>query len=99
MRPLSFWNEPSGERALLNKHGECFFALRFVDGGIALMKAQAGRLPCEADFNADRFVDCFDYLLYVQAFESGEPDADLNSDEFVDFFDYARFVEVFEEGC
>jgi hypothetical protein len=92
-------NGDDGRRTLLNKHGECFFVARFVDGGVALMKAQAGRLPCEADFNEDRFVDCFDYLLYVQAFESGEPDADLNSDAFVDFFDYARFVEVFEEGC
>jgi len=54
-----------------------------------------------ADFNADGFVDFFDYDDYVACFEGfGAPgcDADFNGDGFVDFFDYDDFVYAFE-GC
>jgi hypothetical protein len=60
------------------------------------------RVVQEADFNADGFVDFFDFLDYVTCFE-GDPcppgtDADFNSDGFVDFFDYLDFVTAFEGG-
>ena len=54
---------------------------------------------CAPDFNADAFVDFFDYLAFTEAFEAGTPDADFNGDGFVDFFDYGSFVEAFERGC
>jgi hypothetical protein len=92
-------NGDDGRRTILNRHGECFLAVRFTDGGAALLKAQAASRPCPADFNADRFIDCFDYLDFVVAFEAGDPSADQNEDLFVDFFDYSAFVEVFEAGC
>jgi hypothetical protein len=92
-------NGDDGRRTILNRHGECFLVVRFTDGGSALLKAQAAARPCPADFNADRFIDCFDYLDYVEAFEAGDTSADQNEDEFVDFFDYALFVEAFEVGC
>ena len=56
----------------------------------------------EADFNADGFLDFFDFLDFVACFE-GDPcppgaDADFNADGFVDFFDYLDFVAAFEGG-
>jgi hypothetical protein len=58
---------------------------------------------CPADFNADGFVDFFDYDGFVACFEAlGCPPgttADVNADGFVDFFDYDAFVTSFEVGC
>jgi hypothetical protein len=54
---------------------------------------------CPADFNADGFLDFFDYADFVEAFEAGDTRADFNRDGFLDFFDYADFVEAFEAGC
>jgi hypothetical protein len=54
---------------------------------------------CVADFNADGFVDFFDYDDFVTAFEGGAGTADFNRDGFVDFFDYDDFVGAFEAGC
>ena len=61
------------------------------------------RKLCPADFNADGFLDFFDYDDFVNCFESGTcgdgRSADFNSDGFVDFFDYDDFVSAFETGC
>ena len=54
---------------------------------------------CEADFNGDNFVDFFDDLDFITAFEAGTPDADFNGDGFLDFFDFDAFVRAFERGC
>jgi uncharacterized membrane protein len=54
---------------------------------------------CPPDFNADGFLDFFDYDAFVGAFEVGIPAADFNGDCFLDFFDYDGFVEAFETGC
>ena len=58
---------------------------------------------CRADFNADGFLDFFDYIDYVTCFETGScpagTTADFNGDDFVDFFDYSDFVDAFETGC
>jgi hypothetical protein len=58
---------------------------------------------CPADFNADQFLDFFDYDDYVNCFESGNcppgKTADFNNDGFADFFDYDDFVAAFEQGC
>ena len=58
---------------------------------------------CPADFNADGFLDFFDYDDYVGCFETGVcppgTTADFNGDGFADFFDYDDFVAAFEAGC
>ncbi|QOI99738.1 MAG: PEP-CTERM sorting domain-containing protein [Phycisphaeraceae bacterium] len=58
---------------------------------------------CIADFNADGFVDFFDFLDFVECFEgvACPPDAspDIDGDGFVDFFDFIAFVDAFEIGC
>lgn len=56
-------------------------------------------LLCDADLNADDFIDFDDYIRFVDAFETGSLRADVNSDGFVDFFDYSDFVTAFERGC
>ena len=61
--------------------------------------ARWGPPSCPVDFDGNGFVDFFDYLDYLAAFENADPRADLNGDEFIDFFDYLDFVNVFEVGC
>lgn len=92
-------NGRDGRRTILNAHGECFFAVRCTDGVDALLKAQVNDPPCPADFDGDHFVDCFDYVAFVIAFEAGEPAADQDEDGFIDAFDYEAFVEAFETDC
>ena len=74
----------------------------FGNGGDVSLYGPAGN-PCRADFNADGFLDFFDYSDYVGCFETGEcppgTSADFNGDAFVDFFDYVDFVDAFEAGC
>lgn len=96
---ISQTNGIDGRRTILNSHGECFFAVNYTDGLVALLKAQVAEPPCEADFNNDRFIDCFDYDAFVTAFEAGESEADQDADGFIDGFDYEAFVLAFEEGC
>jgi hypothetical protein len=59
--------------------------------------------PCAADFNADGFIDFFDFSDFVDCFDGnvcpGGRTADFNNDGFVDFFDFTDFVEAFEAGC
>ena len=52
-----------------------------------------------ADFNHDSVVDFFDYLDFIDAFQSGAAEADYNQDGSLDFFDYLDFVDVFASGC
>jgi|GEM_PF-2277047 len=96
---VSQTNGLDGRRTILNPHGECFFAVRCTDGTEALLKAQVNEPPCPADFNGDRFVDCFDYDAFVFAFEAGDPAADQDEDGFIDGFDYEAFVAAFESDC
>lgn len=68
------------------------------DDGVAAM-INAGAAVCAADFNADDFIDFFDYGAFVEAFETGTLSADSNRDGFIDFFDYDAYLAAFEAGC
>ena len=57
------------------------------------------QVDCAADFNADGFLDFFDYDAFVGAFEIGRSGSDYNADGFTDFFDYDAYVTDFETGC
>jgi hypothetical protein len=61
--------------------------------------AGAALRVCQADFNCDAGIDFFDYLDFVAAFSSEEPEADFNADTVIDFFDYLDFVAAFSGGC
>lgn len=68
--------------------------------GVWMVRAQGEPAPvCAADFNADGFVDIYDFSAYVEAFELGNPAADVNGDAFVDIYDFGDFVSAFESGC
>lgn len=68
-----------------------------ADGIAAVL--DAARAVCRGDFNADGFVDGFDYDAFVIAFEVGLASADVTTDGFIDGFDYDAFVEAYEHGC
>lgn len=55
-----------------------------------------GASPASADFNADGFVDFFDYDGFVGAYEKGSKAADFNRDGKTSSLDYELFVREFE---
>ena len=65
--------------------------------------AEVALVVCAADFNADGFVDIFDFNDFVTCFEGGAcppgKSADFNNDGFPDIFDFNDFVTAFEFGC
>jgi hypothetical protein len=54
---------------------------------------------CYADFTGDSTLDLFDFLAYVNAFNSGEDRADCSGEGALDLFDFLCFVNAFNEGC
>jgi hypothetical protein len=50
------------------------------------------------DFNADGKLDFNDFLLFVNAFDSTDPNYDLDADGMVGFGDFLRFVNAYEKG-
>ena len=58
---------------------------------------------CPADFNADGFIDIFDFTDFVTCFEGDAcppgKTADFNNDGFPDIFDFTDFIDAFEAGC
>ena len=85
---------------ILDNQSHYTIAGELAEGGqlLALFDPAAVQL-CPADFNADGFLDLFDYAAYVNAFETGTAGSDFNADGFLDFFDYSDFVAAFELGC
>jgi hypothetical protein len=51
------------------------------------------------DFNGDHQVDMFDYLDFVNAFQSEDAAADFNGDSQIDFFDYLIFIAAYDAQC
>jgi cytochrome c peroxidase len=95
-------------------NGQVLFAQWFVDDAAAangLALSGVARIPffcgsagcptsCGApDFNADGFVDFFDFDDFTEAFQLGDARADFNADGFIDFFDFDDFTSAFEGGC
>ncbi|MDX2118621.1 MAG: M1 family aminopeptidase [Planctomycetota bacterium] len=68
-------------------------------GGDATVSFFVNGPACDADFNADGFLDFTDFDAFVSAFEAGGSGADFNADGFVDFTDFDAFVAAFEAGC
>jgi hypothetical protein len=95
---------PWGNFPLMGSEASFIWSPEYANG-IAYFTAEitVGTPSCPADFNADGFLDFFDYADYLGCFETGlcpeGATADFNEDDFVDFFDYADFVENFETGC
>jgi hypothetical protein len=71
--------------------------LKINGDDLAAIKTALG--VCDADFNADGFLDFTDFDAFVEAFEAGNASADFNGDGFLDFTDFDAFVAAFEAGC
>jgi len=71
---------------------------KFVDSDAITIRFRVGP-ACDADFNADGFLDFTDFDAFVNAFESGSESSDFNGDGFLDFTDFDAFVGSFEAGC
>ena len=71
--------------------------LKINTDDLAAIKTALG--VCDADFNADGFLDFTDFDEFVVAFEAGEASSDFNADGFIDFTDFDAFVAAFELGC
>jgi hypothetical protein len=76
-----------------------YHAVVFNPLGQARSRDVALSIGCRADFNLDDSVDVMDYLDFVSAFATSDPDADFNADRVIDFFDYLDFVNQFATGC
>ena len=96
---------PAGDYTLVAYASAAVALYPFADlaDGCAYDLSASLEPACPTDFNADGFLDFFDYADFVACFEGvGCSDglaADFNADGFVDFFDYGDFVAAFEAGC
>jgi hypothetical protein len=70
-----------------------------INRGLFVMDPARALRCMDPDLTRDGFIDQFDYLAFVTAFESGEAQGDYNRDGFTDFFDYDAYVAAFEAGC
>ena len=71
-----------------------------ISNGCGTLTTQfAIRSICRANTNCDGAIDIFDYLDFVDVFQSETLDADFNSDGVIDFFDYLDFLLNINIGC
>lgn len=58
-----------------------------------------GNPGCYPDCNLDGKLDLFDFLCFVNGFNSGDAYSDCNGDKAHDLFDFLCFVNAFNTGC
>lgn len=54
---------------------------------------------CPADLKSDGVLDLTDIVMFITAFDSGDPMADFNNNGVYDLADIVAFVVAFEAGC
>jgi hypothetical protein len=74
---------------------------RFVgDGPLPIVDMGAYEFRhCYADFNADGGLDLFDFLAFVNLFNTADPAADCDQSGGLDLFDFLCFANSFNAGC
>ncbi len=55
--------------------------------------------PCYADCDGARGLDLFDYLCFINAFNSAEEYADCDGNSEFDLFDFLCYTNAFNAGC
>jgi hypothetical protein len=60
---------------------------------------QVSAAVCYPDFTGDGALDLFDFLAFVNAFNTDDPVADCDGDGDLDLFDFLCFVNAFNSGC
>jgi len=88
-----------------NKHGSFILPPRVYDAGVDNMRITAdlpGEDPCYADCDGstgENVLDRFDFLCFVNIFNSQKPYADCTGDGQFDLFDFFCFTNSFNAGC
>ncbi|MEQ9095218.1 MAG: GC-type dockerin domain-anchored protein [Phycisphaerales bacterium] len=54
---------------------------------------------CEADLDADGALTIFDFLMFANLFDAGDPQADFDGDGELTIFDFLAFQTAFDAGC
>jgi hypothetical protein len=74
--------------------------------GAGMRNGQIGRafvldpiLDCPADCDGDGALDLFDFLCFVNRFNTADPAADCDGDGEHSLFDFLCFVNLFNLGC
>jgi len=62
-------------------------------------ESQRNRPPCYPDMNGDGKLDLFDFLAFVNAFNTQDKSANCVDDKTLDLFDFLCFVNAFNQGC
>ncbi|MCC5823613.1 MAG: hypothetical protein JJU44_10035 [Planctomycetes bacterium] len=60
---------------------------------------RVGAPDCPVDMNGDGEVNFFDFAVFINLFQAGDPAADFNGDGELNFFDFSAFVAAFNAGC
>lgn len=55
--------------------------------------------PCPADLDADGVLTIFDFLVFFNLFDAGDPIADFDGDGELTIFDFLAFQATFDIGC
>jgi len=55
--------------------------------------------PCAADIDGDGDLTLFDFLLFQNQFDLGDPAADFDEDGDLTLFDFLAFQNAFDAGC
>lgn len=56
-------------------------------------------VACVPDFDGDGALTIFDYLLFANLFDAGDPRADIDGDGELTLFDFLAFQTAFDAGC
>ncbi|MEO1280070.1 MAG: GC-type dockerin domain-anchored protein [Planctomycetota bacterium] len=54
---------------------------------------------CPADLDRDGRLTLFDFLVFQNAFDAGDPIADFDGDGELTLFDFLAFQNAFDAGC
>jgi hypothetical protein len=71
-----------------------------VAGGLEVGNiARWGCPTCYADCNTDGSLDFFDFVCFINLFNTADPRADCDDSGGLDLFDFLCFVNAFNQGC
>jgi hypothetical protein len=84
-------------------HGPALFAGGEFTSAGGLASANIARwgcvAPCRADLDADGRLTVFDFLAFINLYQSGDPIADFDGDGLLTAMDFLAFQSAFDAGC
>ncbi|OAB62496.1 hypothetical protein AY599_28470 [Leptolyngbya valderiana BDU 20041] len=69
------------------------------DAGGAAYRLTFGEPPCRVDLDEDGQLTIFDFLMFQNLFDAGDPLADFDGDGELTIFDFLAFQNEFDQGC